>query len=302
MNSELSSPTLLLIGECSSAQFSRVLTERSSSDTLNPIEKRSVRLIEEALPLLSAGEFVPDVVVCYQSIPDEYLPAEIEKLIGMLPFSRFVVVFSPWCESIGRTEQHWPAAWSVPLAHAPARIHQELQRCMTGQPPLQATASRDEAFATLAASCLKDSSETGNGITVHIESEDQAVLSCLSDLMTSLGFQRNEGSNPDVLLIAAAFIGEQHIQRVHDSWDQNAASSRSDNQVRSKQIIVACDLVTPAQERALQQAGATAVISQLRFTEEIVRCFRKRNVLQSSIPSAPREANRVPDEARASAR
>lgn len=220
------------------------------------------------------------MVVCYQSIPDEYIPSDIERLIGMLPLCRFVVAFSPWCESIGRTEQYWPTAWSVPLAHAPARIQWEVQRFLTGQPPVLATASRDEAFASLTARCLKDSDETANGITVRIESDDVALRKCFEGIVASLGFSKAEPNDPDVIIITAAFIDRKTFERVNGLQHNSTRHQDSGPKNLTLKIIVASDMTTAAQELTLREAGATAVISQLRFTEDLVDHFRRMNRAQ----------------------
>lgn len=281
MSLKPSSPSVLLIGACSSEQFSRVLTDNGRSSILNSERNRSVRSIPEAISLLTSGDVAPDLVVCYQSIPDEYIPSDIERLIGMLPLCRFIVVFSPWCESIGRTEQYWPTAWSVPLTHAPARIQWESQRFLAGEPPVPATASRDEAFASLAATCLKDSDGIANDITVRIESDDVALRKCFEGIVTSLGFRMTEAADPDVIIITAAFVDRETVQRVNDLQNQSVRTQSSSTNRSPLKIIVASDMTTPAQQLALREAGATVVISQLRFTEDLVDHLRWANRTQN---------------------
>ena len=85
---------------------------------------RSSGDLSEAASVLRAAKWFPDLVVVYQGIPDQFAVADVEAFVGLLPMTRCVVVFGPWCESIGRTEQCWPIGWCVPLQHAQARLAQ----------------------------------------------------------------------------------------------------------------------------------------------------------------------------------
>ncbi|NQV23820.1 MAG: hypothetical protein HQ518_05570 [Rhodopirellula sp.] len=225
--------------------------------------------IPEAISLVAAGELTPDLVVAYQSIPDEFSSAEIDQLIGMLPLSRFVVAFSPWCESIGRTEVRWPSAWSVSLGHAAARIRFELQQRTTDQPPLLATTSRDEAFSALAAGCLNDVEQVGLGKSARVYSADIPLKECFEAILASLHFTIASES-PDISVLASAFIDQTQIQRVKELNDEVHGGDRFSPDSPQPVILVASDMATPGDVVALKEAGATAVISQLRFAEDLI--------------------------------
>jgi hypothetical protein len=273
--SQTSPAVVLFIGECDSPQFRRAVPDGKSQvaagsagdgdpaetvDVLALAQNHYATSIQEAISLMGSGELVPDLVVAYQSIPDEYPAADIDQLIGMLPMSRFVVAFSQWCESIGRTEQRWPSAWSVPAGHAAARIRFELEQLAAGQQPLPATTSRDEAFGTLAAGSLADVEQLGRGLSATVWSADAPVRECFESVARSLGLTISDPEAADVHILAAAFIDDEICDRVQRLRECCPAAM----------VIVASDMATPGEVLALQDVGATAVISQLRFAEDLV--------------------------------
>jgi hypothetical protein len=290
---EIQQPVVLLIGECESPQFrlavkaecAKKLSDGSSSDLIGKggsdvvaatpaaSQTHRARSIREAVSLLENGKLVPDLVISYQSIPDEFSAADIDHLIGLLPLSRFVVAFSPWCESIGRTEQRWPSAWSVPLAHAAARIRFELQQLSVDQPPLLATTSRDEAFATLAAGSLKRAEQVGQGMTARVVSADASLKECYEHILSSVGFNLDETELPDLLVVAAAFVDENQFRRVKEMYEEDAWSRGFATNSNEAILLVASDMATPDDRKRLLEAGATATISQLRFAEDVAGYF-----------------------------
>lgn len=261
-------PAVLLIGECQSPQFDGALSKGQTADILESVDSRNVQSLPDAVSLVRTGELIPDLVVSYQSIPDEYSAADIDQLIGMLPLSRFVVAFSPWCESIGRTEQRWPSAWSVPLAHAAARIRLELQQLADDLPPRLATTSRDEAFATLAAGSLEQTNHLGRGMSARVISADVSIKECFESIAISLGFEildtDSESRATTVHILVAPFIDGKTFRRIQHLHESNSTAT----------IIVASDMATPGETMALREAGAAAVTSQLRFTEDLVDQLR----------------------------
>lgn len=276
---ETPQPVVLLIGECESPQFRRAVLNGQSRDVsgsaadddaetavgvLMSAQNHHTTSIPEAISIIVRGEQIPDLVVAYQSIPDEYSSADIDQLIGMLPLSRFVVAFSPWCESIGRTEQRWPSAWSVPLAHAAARIRSELQQLEAGQQPLLATTSRDEAFAILAAESLADAEQLGRGLSAIVWSADVPLKECFESVARSVGLTMSGTEAADVHILAAAFVDDETCDCVRRLRANCPAAT----------IIVASDMATPGEVLGLRDAGAATVISQLRFAEDLVDHFR----------------------------
>jgi len=279
---ETPQPTVLLIGECQSPQFRNALSDGQTGDILEAAQLHREMSLTKAICLVRTGELVPDLVVAYQSVPDEFSAAEIDQLVGMLPLSRFVVAFSPWCESIGRTEQRWPSAWSVPLAHAAARIRFELQQLMTDAPPLPATTSRDEAFRTLAAGSLEGTDEIGQGMSAKVISADVALKECFEQILTSVGFDLREDELPDLYVVSAAFIDDGQLRRIKEVYDDDAWARGFATNCSEPVILVASDMATPGDRSRLLAAGAKAVISQLRFVEDLVDHFRSGTTLETS--------------------
>ena len=261
-------PAVLLIGECQSPQFYGALSKGQTADILESVDSHNVQSLADAISLVGTGELIPDLVVSFQSIPDEYSAADIDQLIGLLPLSRFVVTFSPWCESIGRSEQRWPSAWSVPLVHAAARIRLELQQLAEDSTPLLATTSRDEAFATLAAGSLEQTDHPGRGMSARVVSADVSLKECFECIARSLGFEISgsdfESRVTSVYILVAPFIDGKTFQRIQQLRADNAAAT----------IIIASDMATPGETNSLREAGAAAVISQLRFAEDLVNQLR----------------------------
>lgn len=261
-------PVVLLIGECQSPQFCAALLDGQTADILEAVDSHNVQSLPDAISAVETGELIPDLVISYQSIPDEYSAADIDRLVGILPLSRFVVVFSPWCESIGRTEQRWPSAWSVPLAHAAPRIQLELQQLAEDSTPLLATTSRDEAFATLAAHSLEQTEQLGRRMSAHVISADVSLKECFESIACSLGFEILD-TDPSsqaatVHILVAPFIDGKTFRLIQQLRDDNSAA----------RIIVASDMATPGETISLRDAGAAAVISQLRFAEDLVDQLR----------------------------
>ena len=283
--SETPQPIVLLIGECQSPQFRNALSDGQTGDILKAAQLHREKSLADAICLVGTGELVPDLVVAYQSIPDEYSAADIDQLIGMLPLSRFVVAFNSWCESIGRTEQRWPSAWSVPLGHAAARIRFELQQLMTDAPPLPATTSRDEAFRTLAAGSLEGTDEIGQGMSAKVISADVALKECFEQILTSVGFDLGEDELPELYVVAAAFIDDGQLRRVKEVYDEDAWARGFATNSSEPVLLVASDMATPGDRNRLLAAGAAGVISQLRFAEDLVDYFRSRTKSKTSAVS-----------------
>jgi hypothetical protein len=276
-------PLVLLIGECQAPQFSNALSAGQTGGILDSTRTHRVKSLPDAISLIGTGGLVPDLVVSYQSIPDEYSSTDIDQLIGMLPLSRFVVAFSPWCESIGRTEQRWPSAWSVPLAHASARIRLELQQLADDSPPLLATTSRDEAFRTLAAACVESADNIGHGMAAKVISADVPLKECFEQILTSVGFDLGDDELPDLYVVAAEFIDEGQLRRVKEVYDGDAWARGFATKSNEAEILVASDMATPGDRNRLLAAGASAVISQLRFGEDLVDYFRSRTTSEALV-------------------
>lgn len=213
--------------------------------------------LSEALLLASTHAEPIDAVLVLQTVPDEYAPQDIDRLIGLLPLARWIVAVGDWCESLGRTEQHWPVGWCVPLRNAGPRLLSEIQRMTHGEPPLPPTASRDEAFAFFAKPRTTTSYLPSR--QAYVCGDDFQSVGTLSELLAAAGCVVTDSPNAEFNVIATT--------------TPCSATSTHLKELRGQQtgarLWVATDLVTPEETRALREAGADAVVSQLRFQEAL---------------------------------
>lgn len=218
--------------------------------------------LEDALNEIKAGWF-PDLVIVYQGVPDEFPQSQIDELIGLLPLTRFVIAFGPWCESIGRTEQRWPIAWCVPSSHVAARLQRELAGIAAGEttPP---TAARDEAFSLSAARVNLCRSETELSVTVS--GDDRHFVETVRDQLIAGGMTvTDESDRPDCVFLTASLLSPRTESEL----------ARLKLEFPSAEFFLLCDLLTPGQIERLNSEGVTPM-SQLRFGAELAELIASR--------------------------
>ncbi len=90
----------------------------------------------------------PDLVIVFQSWPDEFATSEVAAALGRWPLALWVCCYGAWCDSDGRNRSIWPISVRVSVREAEHRLNHVWQ-VLTEQrgEPLPLTASRDEAFA-----------------------------------------------------------------------------------------------------------------------------------------------------------
>lgn len=216
--------------------------------------------IPAAQALIQSGACDPDRIVVWQSIPHEYPAGDVQELIGALPLAHWMVIFGPWCESIGRTEGLWPAGWCVPLRTALTRLNSRRLLSATGdhdQAPVPATVSRDEAFALLVE--WSRMNQLDRGRRVWIQGDEVVWSGCVMDIVRAAGFQGPDDTSPDLVLLLSTQADESLLNRVQ-------ASRRRFPQAR---LLVVSDLARTCDEPALRAAGADAILSPLYFAEEL---------------------------------
>jgi hypothetical protein len=284
---------VLLIGDIASPRFDEVLLELPLNAS-SLCENSSCRNAREAIERLDAHHESPQLVLVYQSYPDEYPRADVEQLIGRLPLSRFVVVFGPWCESIGRTEQVWPIGWCVPLLHSPVRLQRELASLADNQPPMPATTSRDEAFAASVKSAFgnglgtKDQLDNGRRLTARVTGTDREFVECIRETITTLGLQlvgnlesempARNGVPADIDVLAVSLA---------DKWACQAVARRRAESPTTC-LIVSSDLATPNDVASLLAAGADHVIGQLQFAQEFAVIIHSAETLTEVLSESRR--------------
>ena len=259
---------VLLIGDVASSRFAGVLHELPFESAL-PCELPSRKHARGAIEWLDETCASPTLVLIYQSYPDEYPREDVERLIGRMPLSRVVVVFGPWCESIGRTEQVWPIGWCVPLGHAPTRLKREIDGIARNESPLPATTSRDEAFAASAASAfgLAGRRPVERVLTARVTGTDRVFADCVRETLAAFGFRVvSESIVESATAVDVDF--EVVVISLADAWAIDLVA-RCRARSPATRLVVASDLATPDDINALRKAGADRVIGQLRFAEEM---------------------------------
>jgi len=223
----------------------------SSNEAANRESFRTASTLSDALAEIKAG-WIPDLVLVYQGVPDEFPQSQIDELIGLVPLVHFIVAFGPWCESIGRTEQRWPIAWCVPLRHLPTRLQQLI--VARDSPGLPATASRDEAFSATAsrANCSVSSGK----LTAAVFGDDRHFVQMVRDQLAASEIRIVE-REPDYILLSASQLSRWTESRLRQLREEFPDAER----------FLLCDLLTPGQVERLEGNGVKP-LSQLRFAEE----------------------------------
>lgn len=246
----------LFIGHWSSPRLDQL------RETIGP--GRSVTGIADAIADIRAGQCDPELVVVWQSIPNEYPAADVEELIGLLPLAHWVVIFSPWCESQGRTEAIWPTGWCVSLCAASARLQWETRRLRRGAAPLPATASRDESFAaSVERSCLRH--PLSESESFFISADDAEWRDCVADVLRTQGLLPADDATTGLVLILRTLITDETAR------DIEALRLRFPKAF----VMVTCDLARDVDHPPLKAAGASAVVSSLHLFEELAAAMNR---------------------------
>jgi len=234
---------------------------------LRPAQTRFCSSMDEALAQWRAQEWNPDLVVIFQSWPDEYSPVEIDQLSRLAPLARWVVCHGSWCESDGRTRDLWPLAVRVPLRSAESRLTHEWQ-LLNGAPvaSLPMSASREEAFGV-------DHEGLQNAerpVTVAVSSADPEYQRYLTEFLARLGHtvvdDADDVADPSVWLIDL------------DPWDEQRRDSI--RQIRAyfpgPSLIGLMNLSAPELTEELLEMGVAEVLpklgSQQQILDAVARC------------------------------
>lgn len=208
----------------------------------------------DALLQISADTAPPDLLVVYQSYYHEFHQTDIDRVIGLFPMTRWVVAYSPWCESLGHSDQVWPVAWIVPVNHFRTRLFDELQKFERSEPLLPPLSARDESFAQLDAKAL---SLLVTSARVRLTCRDVPFRKTASDVISTLGCAIVDDPAASVHIV------------VIEQWD-DFAKQTIDEAFRSTphaRLMVVCDLL-PHQDQRELSAREIATISPLRFIQD----------------------------------
>ncbi len=240
----------LVIGDVESPHFREIAAELRRDRCC---EFRQIAAAEEQI---SNGECVPNAVLVYQGFPDEYRRSDVERLIGLVPLARWIVCFSAWCESQGRTEQLWPHGWCVPAKDVFPRIAQLRNEFVSDAPLLPATASRDEAFGRVAARFAQAKAVRSSRFLVR--GDDRAFVELARDMLQEFGHKSVETVADAELLVLVIAIPQPSSFEEIDSLRRD---------LPDLEIMVVTDLATPGEIDRLRAVGVTEVVSTLRFSD-----------------------------------
>jgi hypothetical protein len=210
---------------------------------------------------ISRGEGCPpDLCLVCQHWPDEYPRADVERLLGLLPLTRFICAYGAWCASDGRTRDVWPPAVRIPSQLAPARIERELSVVRSENGPLPPTASRDEAYDFDHPDRWKQRPPNATSrVSLHVR--DFELARVLKDVLHEAGH--------DVVAQfgASEAVGRQVAAALWDvdPWSEQTCAEISGFRERSPEtaVVVLMGMPTADCVHALQNAGASAVVSKL---------------------------------------
>jgi hypothetical protein len=256
-----SQPNLLLLGDAEPDNVRAAGVDRQDF-----VRSSRIRIANDiaALRRIVANEhWFPDLIVVWQTWPDQFLEAEVHELIALCPLARIVCCFGPWCDSDGRTRSIWPLAVRVPAAAARARLERELAVLRQHEPHralLPLTASRAEIFEF----DFDRPTATGTAsTTAAVISPDRSWREMIESSLRAAGgidvHEPQAATRPQAIVFDA------------DPWDADRA--RVLRAIRAKddraRIIAAIGFPRLDLEVALRQAGADKVWFKLAPLREL---------------------------------
>lgn len=267
---------LWLLGDTSTPDMQPVVA--CCSALAHELNVRRVAGVDAAENLVRQRARFADLVVVCQHYPDEFPARDVYRLLDLLPLSRCICCYAPWCEADGRTRDIWPAAVRVPVRLLPERLQRELEVLNGHRHPLPLTASRDEIYQydhhndTLGSGVPL--SPSGAAASVSIISPDTALKLCWKRLLEWAGYRVVPTHQPQQRPAAVL-------------WDVDPWRPRTDAALRAFHakhpavaVIALMNLPYRDDERALLAAGVSAIVPKLaphrQLLETLARCRRLR--------------------------
>ncbi len=159
------------------------------------LDIRSYRALDSFLENSSAAEQKPELIILFQTLPDQFSPSEIDQLFETHPLSRILVAYGSYCESDGRTRSLWPQALRVPNWKLLQRVEREIDVLRGHSSALPLTATREETvhFEYLPFSHINraDRSEDWAG-DILIFSPDSIWAETVSTILTALNLPQHK--------------------------------------------------------------------------------------------------------------
>ncbi|MCY2963177.1 MAG: hypothetical protein NT069_05900 [Planctomycetota bacterium] len=281
----LLSPNVLLLGNSADPEFDPVVTFlRGSVPHARIQEAADLPAARHGRPV---GAPLPDVVVVCQSWSDQFSSAEIRELLAWLPLARIICCYGAWCDSDGRTREHWPLAVRVAAvdgpnllsaelaefqrakassARSPVKIHRADDPVPAQRPLLPWTASRTEIYQSrFPVSAM--SNRPIEGLRIGVLSPDRAWRQMMERfLMTSGG--------------VISHVGEDHSGDTHqttllydaDPADPPQIAELIDLKTRSHDLFVVAAIGFPRVDldERLRRAGADATWAKLSPLTQLI--------------------------------
>jgi len=200
--------------EC--AEYSAWLRQRCAFESLS-----SYPDITTALVGIQDVARRPQLAVVLQSWSDQYIPADVDRLVGATLGSDLLCIYGAWCEGDGRSRPVWPQASRVPLRYGQSAVETALLRIREGTTPLPATASRDEAFLLRQGAAFHGDPESRG--TALVVSPDRVLRQTWASLLRLCGWDADDSSLEQVPTIT---VGRFDLI-VHDLEPADAGMTES---------------------------------------------------------------------------
>jgi len=164
----------------------------SSRDALRVMLERAAFRVRERGDLPTRADDAALVCIVLDH-PDQFAGESIRKFLAAFAGARIVCVRSPWCASLLRSRNDWPAAVIVDEPDLQRRIEQELQTLHGERAPLPLTAGLEEIAA---ASHWTRMPRSGNGRNARVVSADRAYREVITAQLQEAGFSvTNSGTD-----------------------------------------------------------------------------------------------------------
>lgn len=258
---------LLIVGSTNRAE-ARPLADWISH-ALQPADSQRFADMNQALTTLTASAWIPDLIVVFQSRPDEYTGSEVGQFHQLAPLARWVVCCGAWCESEGRTRDLWPLALRVPLRSAAVRLQREW-RLLCGEDlrPLPMSASREECFVVDHPSW----SAPIEPVDVIVSSPDCEYRRYLLELVSTAGHRISTEQNRND--VSSATVVAFDI----DPWGERRRTELMElqRQYPDHPIVGLTSLPSPDVIAELNELGVAEVLPKLGDQQTILNAFVDR--------------------------
>ncbi len=285
----LLSPNVLLLGDGADPEFDSVVTFlRGSVPHARIQEAADLPAARRGRPI---SALLPDLVVVCQSWSNQFSAAEIRDLLTWLPLARIVCCYGAWCDSDGRTCDHWPLAVRVAAidgpyllsaelaafhranansARSPVKIHGADDPVPTQRPLLPWTASRTEIYQSRFPVCAM-SNRPIDGLRIGVLSPDRAWRQMMEHFLTTSGgvISRVGEDNSEDTQISALFYDA-------DPSDPRQIAELIDLKTRSHDlyVVAAIGFLRVDLDERLRRAGADATWAKLSPLTQLIELLQ----------------------------